>query len=671
MSFLDDLNDAQRAAATHSGGPMLILAGAGSGKTRVITYRIAWLLSQGVYPSRIVGVTFTNKAAGEMRERVLRLLEDLPRRPGALAGEAPWLGTFHSFGLRLLRSEVARTELRPGFVVYDQDDARALVRNAERELSIDDKLHLPQRVASAISRAKGAGLSPEAHAARGRDASVDPFTQAVAQVYPLYQKKLLEANALDFDDLLLRTVRLLEEDDLVRAKWQERVEHVLVDEYQDTNPLQYKLIRLLSGRRNDVTAVGDEDQSIYRFRGADIRNILDFERDFSGTTVYRIEQNYRSTGNILAAANGVVAHNRSRKGKVLWTDAGPGEKVLVKGVATDVEEADWIARETQKRGRTHGFGEIAVAFRTNAQSRQLEEAFMRLGIPHVVIGGMRFYERKEVKDVLAYLRLLVNASDDVALERIINVPTRGIGRGALEAVRGRALSHGTSLWRAIVEGLADDSYPGRAHAALDGFVELIEGLRGELAGAEVPWIVRHVIEKTGYATELDKEGPTLAEERSRNLQELVSAAAQHAERDPAAGVEGFLADVALASDQDALTGDARVALLTIHAAKGLEFDVVFVAGLERGLFPRESAEREPDELEEERRLCYVAMTRARKQLVLTHASRRMLFGQIKAQLPSPFLAEIPKETTRVEGVPVMAARAAGISERLASREALS
>lgn len=669
MSFLDELNPAQRAAASHPGGPMLILAGAGSGKTRVIVYRVASLLEGGVPAERILGVTFTNKAAGEMRERVLRLLGESEG-----SRRAPWLGTFHSWCLRMLRIEVARTDLRPGFVVYDQDDARSVVKACQRELAIDDKTHLPQRVVAAISRAKGAGLGPDEHAARvppgARDRGSDAFTSCVAQVYPLYQKKLVEANACDFDDLLMRAVRLFEEDEVVRAKYQERIEHLLVDEYQDTNPLQYRLIRLLAGRHPNTCAVGDEDQSIYRFRGADISNILNFERDFPGTRVFRIEQNYRSSGNILGAANGVVARNTARKGKILWTENDDGAKVLVRGMASDLEEADWISREVQRAAGTHGAAEVAVMYRTNAQSRPFEEALSRLRVPYLVVGGMRFYERREVKDILAYARLLLNTSDDVALERIVNVPTRGIGRGALEAVRSRAQLRGTSLWTAIVDGLADDAYPGRAHHALDGFVTLIEDLRGEIADAAPPWLLRQVIEKTGYLKELEKEGPTLAEERRQNLQELVSAATQHHDRDPGGGLEGFLADVALASDQDDLAGNERVALLTMHAAKGLEFEVVFVAGMERGLFPREAAEQDQDELEEERRLCYVAMTRARTRLVLTHAARRVVFGQIRPQEPSLFLREIPAEHATIEGG-APAARTPGVPGRLASREALA
>ena len=648
MALLDALNPQQRAAAEHPGGPMLILAGAGSGKTRVITYRIAHLLQRGARAHQILAVTFTNKAAGEMRERVARLLGE-QARPGAPV-DLPVVGTFHGFCLRLLRQEVSRTALRPGFVVFDQDDARALVKGCERELGIDDKTHLPSRVLSAISRAKADCRLPEDMALRARRADAELFDTVVAEVYALYRRKLLESNACDFDDLLMMTVQLLETDEAARARWQERIVHLLVDEYQDTNPIQYRLIRLLSGRHLNVCAVGDEDQSIYKFRGATIRNILDFERDFPGTRVFRVEENYRSTATILAAANAVVSRNVARKGKILWTKNEPGEPVTIRRVPDDVTEADWVAGRVKALSKEHGYGGISVMYRTNAQSRVLEEAFSRARIPFVIIGGMRFYERKEVKDVLAYLRLVQNPGDDLAFDRVVNVPARGLGKGAVEAVRTLARDRGVPLSAAARLGIEEGLFPGRVERGLESFVEILDELRRDAEGMHLTDLVRQVIERTGYMAELAKEGPEIAQDRKANLDELVSAAAQHGEREPDATLSTLLSEIALSSDADALPADERVPLMTMHSAKGLEFEAVFLVGMEEGLFPHAQSADDPDDLEEERRLCYVGMTRARKRLVLVHAERRMIWGQVKQALPSRFLSEIPAEHVRHEGI---------------------
>ncbi len=669
MSLLASLNPQQRAAAENAGGPMLILAGAGSGKTRVITYRIAHLIASGVAPWKIIAVTFTNKAAGEMRDRVSRLVaQQAAARPGAPA-DIPWVGTFHAYCLRLLRREAARAGLRPNFVVHDQDDARALVKACERDLGIDDKEHLPARVQGRISRLKGDCVTPEDFAAKARRPGADLADAVLADVYALYQKRLVDANACDFDDLLMRAVLLLERDPAVRASWQGRTEHLLVDEYQDTNPIQYRLIRLLAGEHENVCAVGDEDQSIYRFRGADIRNILDFEKDFPGTRIFRIEQNYRSTGTILAAANAVVARNVARKGKVLWTENPAGDEVTVRAVEDDLAEADWIASQVRGLLRDHDAGDIAVMYRTNAQSRVLEEAFGRARIPHVVIGGMRFYERREVKDVLAYLRLALNGGDELAFDRIVNVPARGLGRGTVEALRTLSRERGSSMWDASLHAISEGLLPGRAEVALERFVELIADLRRDAETMPLPELVQSVIDRSKYLGELAKEGPDIARDRKENLDELVSAAAQHEELEAEASLATFLTQISLTSDADALGGDERVPLLTIHSAKGLEFDVVFLAGLEEGLFPHASSLDHPDDIEEERRLCYVGMTRARHRLFLSHAHRRRLWGQMRENLPSRFLAEIPSEHVRREGtarIPVVPTAARGASAALAS-----
>jgi DNA helicase-2/ATP-dependent DNA helicase PcrA len=640
VDLLSELNEQQRAAAAHSDGPLLILAGAGSGKTRVITYRIAHLLAQGTRPEAIVAVTFTNKAAAEMRERVLRLLE----RTQAEVDRPPWLGTFHSYCLRLLRVEVSRTELSQGFVVLDQDDSRSLVKACERELGIDEKTWLPRRVHSRISRLKADCVVPD----RLSDAR-DELDEVVSQVYPLYQKKLVETNACDFDDLLMRTVLLLEQDEDCREKYQQRVEHLLVDEYQDTNPIQYRLIRLLSGLHPNVCAVGDEDQSIYAFRGADIGNILRFEQDYPGTEVFRVERNYRSTGHVLGAANGVVSHNVARKGKVLWTENEDGEPVRIVTLSTDLDEADWVAREASRLALEFGHSEVAVAYRTNAQSRLLEQSLSRRGVPHVVIGGQRFYERREVKDALAFLRLIVNPHDDVALERVLNVPPRGIGKGAREQVRERARRDGVSLWRALHDGIHGGEFSARAERALDGFIELIEEMERDARDRSVAEILRRILELTSYDRELEKEGPEMARDRRGNLEELVSAGAEHDERGEEAGPAGFLSELALSSDTDALGQDGRVQLMTLHSAKGLEFDAVFLCGLEEELFPHANTMDDEEAIEEERRLCYVGMTRARKRLSITNALSRRIFGQPRYSLPSRFLSEIPAEHVERQG----------------------
>jgi DNA helicase-2/ATP-dependent DNA helicase PcrA len=647
MSPLDALNPQQRAAAAHPGGPMLILAGAGSGKTRVITHRIAHLLERGVAPEAIVAVTFTNKAAGEMRERVATLLQRHDGAPTTL----PWVGTFHAFCLRLLRFEVSRTGLRSGFVVLDSDDARSLVKACERELGHDEKVHLPQRVASKISRAKGECLEPAAFAEKVRRGGSEALDIVAAEVYPLYQQRLVTANACDFDDLLMRSVLLFEREPDVLERYQRRIVHLLVDEYQDTNPIQYRLIRLLAGGHGNACAVGDEDQSIYRFRGADIRNILAFEQDFPGTHIFRIEQNYRSTGHILGAANAVVAHNVARKGKTLWTASEDGERVLVKPLPTDLAEAQWVAQEIGRLRRDHDLSALAVLYRTNAQSRLFEESLGRAGIPHVVIGGLRFYERREVKDVLCWLRLLLNPDDDMAFERVHNVPARGIGKGTLEAVRAMARQRGQSLFAAARSCVAEGALPGRAEAALEGFLELVARLCADSTDLELPALIRHLVEEVRYRDELLKEGPEIGEDRWRNVEELASAAAHHAARENDAGLASFLSEIALFSDQDALVGEERVPLMTVHSAKGLEFDVVFLVGMEEGLFPHASSMDHAVDVEEERRLCYVGMTRARRLLMISTAGLRRVFGQERVQQESRFLRELPEAHVRREGAP--------------------
>ncbi|HTP87195.1 MAG TPA: UvrD-helicase domain-containing protein [Bryobacteraceae bacterium] len=639
MDFLAGLNPQQRSAVTHVEGPLLLLAGAGSGKTRVITHRMAHLVEAHRVPGpAILAVTFTNKAAGEMHDRVLRLLGDPDHR------SAPLVSTFHSFCVRVLRRDGGRlADIRPGFTrqfnIYDDDDQVALIKQIFRAVGLDEKFMQYRAMTAWISHAKSHKQSPQ----DVYNSAKDPKTSRLATIYEQYEGRLRQANALDFDDLLLETVRLLQHDSDLRLQYNRRYEFVMIDEYQDTNRSQYELMRLLAAEHQNVCVVGDEDQSIYGWRGADIRNILDFERDFPKARVIRLEQNYRSTKNILEAASAVVAHNTERKGKWLWTDASEGDKVGLYEALDAENEALFIA-DTIERLLAKNPGEhIAVLYRTNFQSRQIEEALRRYGRKYLVVGGFSFYQRAEIRDLLAYLRVLVTPQDSIALLRIINTPARGIGKTTIEQIEQYALENDLSLWNALRRLLDDGAFPSRAQAALRAFEHIITELTDLVNREPLDEILRQAIERTGYGKMLESDNDPESESRLANLNELVNAAAEAAERGET--LTDFLDHAALVADADGLDERATISLLTMHNAKGLEWPVVFIAGLEEGLFPHSRSLNSNSEMEEERRLCYVGMTRAQKRLILSWARYRRRFGggQPEPCLASRFLREVPPE----------------------------
>ncbi|MDQ7819717.1 MAG: DNA helicase PcrA [Armatimonadota bacterium] len=636
MDLLADLNEPQRRAVLHPGGPLLILAGAGSGKTRVLAYRLAYLVRhQGVPPSRILAVTFTNKAAGEMRERVDRLL-------GAAVARAAWIGTFHHICSRILRRHGERVGVARDFLIYDEDDQRAVVRQCLRDLGLDERRFPPGVVLALIDRAKNEALD---HLAFARRAS-GWYEETVARVYQAYQKALAERNALDFDDLLLQTLRLFEEAPDVLQEYQERFLHILVDEYQDTNHAQYLLIRTLAARHRNLCVVGDDDQAIYRWRGADVRNILEFERDYPDATVITLEQNYRSTQAILRVAGEVIARNPHRHRKVLWTANPPGDPVVRYEARDGHDEARFVADEILRLVRSDGlrYRDVAVLYRTNAQSRLFEEQFLRSGIPYTIVGGLRFYERKEIRDILAYLRLALTPADDDSLRRVLNVPRRGIGEVSVQRLEAYARAHGIALLEAMGRPDALEDLPRPARAAAADFAALMARLADRARRVPPADLIEIALAETGYQAMLEAEGTDEAHSRLENLRELVTVAREFQEVSGEDSLEAFLQHVALITDVDTWTQEVdRVTLMTLHAAKGLEFTVVFLVGLEEGLFPHARALEEEGGLEEERRLCYVGMTRARRRLYLTHARMRAAFGSALPGVPSRFLDEIPPD----------------------------
>lgn len=639
---LSHLNPEQRRAVEHPGGPLLIFAGAGTGKTRVITYRIARLLEGGVAPSRVLAVTFTNKAANEMKERIASIVGP--------AARALWMGTFHSVCGRLLRQRGYTIGIDPNFVVYDDADQISLVKQLIKAKSLHGESIQPRAILSAISRAKEQLLSPEQFEAQ----AVGYVESVAAMLYPEYDRALRRNNALDFDDMLLFAVRMLQERNDVAAHYQSAFEHVLVDEFQDVNLAQYRLVELLSARHRNVTVVGDDDQSIYSWRGADVRHIHQFGVDFEGATVVKLERNYRSTQNILTAANAVIGQNSRRAAKRLYTDAGLGAPVTITETGTEEDEAMLVADTILKRVREQGrrFGDFAVLYRTNAQSRALEEAFMMMRIPHALIGGIRFYERKEIKDALAYLRLVVNPHDDVSLRRVINEPPRGIGVGSLERIEAAARQKGCSLWLAAFEGVY--GLIPKVSRSVSTFCHAIQTVRDyweerqKQDAHETEPLLRMLLKESGILDALRKDGSADADERLDNLQELLNVAAHHDDTADEPGPVTFLQEVALVSDQDTLEkpddeSQGVVTLMTVHTAKGLEFPIVFVVGLEEGVFPHSRSLMTNDEIEEERRLCYVAMTRAQEELHLTYATRRYSYGRTGFNDRSRFLDAIPTE----------------------------
>ena len=636
---LAGLNSSQREAVAAVEGPVLILAGAGSGKTRVITHRIAHLvLDRGVDSARILAVTFTNKAAEEMRGRAERLLEGRPMRA--------WISTFHSLCLRLLRQEARTAGLSASFLVYDEDDQLAAVKEAMRALDLSEKLHPPRRLLARISRRKNSGR--EAGDEEGLAADL------TARVMERYQAVLGAAQALDFDDLLLRAQELLERDQAVREAWQRRFPYLLVDEYQDTNRAQYELVKLLAGPRRNLTVVGDEDQSIYSWRGADIQNILDFERDFPGARVFRLEENYRSSQRVLDVASALVARNLRRKGKTLRAVREGGEPVRLHEALDEFEEAAYVVERT---ARLRERGRVAVLMRMNAQSRLFEEGLLRARVPYLVVGGVGFYERREVKDVLAYLRLLQNPRDSVALRRVVNVPPRGIGQKTVEELERSAASRSQGLWEALVQLTDEAALPGRALMPLRQFRDVVEELRAEAEGLGVRRLLERTLERTGYTAALAREDSQESQDRLENLAELLAAAADYEARESAPSLAGFLDRAALVSETDRLREDVPVLLMTLHSAKGLEFESVFLVGLEEGLLPHSRSLTSEEGLEEERRLCYVGMTRAMERLHLSWARSRAVFGQRRLTQPSRFLEEIEAEALERSGGLFTGARA--------------
>ena len=648
--LLASLNPAQRDAVAHTDGPLLILAGAGSGKTRVIAYRVAHLIRGGfAKPGEVLAVTFTNKAAEEMRHRVESLVGEDCRQT--------WVSTFHALCARLLRREAAEIGLSRDFVIYDSSDQISVVKQAMRALNVDDKLIQPRAALSRISQAKNKMETPEAMRSSGwslRD-------QQISRIFESYQRSLSEASALDFDDLLLKTVDLFEKSERVRSFYAHKFRYILVDEYQDTNRPQYMLIRRLAEVHRNLCVVGDPDQSIYKWRGADLRNILDFEHDFADAHIVKLEQNYRSTQVILDAASAVIRRNRNRKEKKLWTDQKGGERIKYVRAADEIEEADYITRAIREAQRGERDRMVSVLYRTNSQSRAIEDALMREGIPYRIIGGVRFYERKEIKDSLAYLRLLINPHDDVSFRRVVNVPARGIGKTVLESIEG--IDPGSedtsaplfsqqdveptrrSQWARMKIAIERRLAPTRAMSSLTNFRDLITTLSDDIADKSVSSALGLLLERSGYLRELRDERSEEAEARIENLMELVSAAREYETRESDPTLGGFVDRLSLLSEADEADGanEAKVWLMSMHAAKGLEFPVVIVAGLEEGLFPHSRAAESEDEIEEERRLCYVCITRARQRLILTSAARRRVFGEYQATEPSRFLDEIPAE----------------------------
>ena len=637
MGKYDALNPQQYQAVCHYEGPLLILAGAGSGKTRVLTHRVAWLIEEkNVNPWNIMAITFTNKAAGEMRDRVEAMLG------GALGGV--WVATFHSTCVRILRRYIDRIGFENNFTIYDSEDQKSVIKEICKRLQIDTKLYRERFFMAEISAAKDEMLSPVDYALKTQG---DQRMQKVAEVYKEYQRQLFDNNALDFDDLICRTVELFQSCPEVLEQYQERFRFIMVDEYQDTNTAQFKLVSLLAAKYRNLCVVGDDDQSIYRFRGANIGNILNFEQFFPDEEVIRLEQNYRSTQNILNAANAVISHNKGRKEKTLWTDNGEGEKIRFRQFMNSFEEAEYVAGIiSQKVGAGKWkYGDCASLYRTNAQSRMFEEKFLYANVPYKIVGGVNFYSRKEIKDVIAYLKTIANGKDDLAVRRIINVPKRGIGATTISRVQDYATEHGASFYDAL---RVAETIPGigKSVAKLQAFVQMIQVLRTKQEFYKVKSLIEDILEQTGYMKELQAEGTDEALDRMANVDELLNKAALYDEKTENPTLDGFLEEVALVADIDNLEEDAdHVVMMTLHSAKGLEFPVVFMVGMEDGVFPSyiSISSEDESELEEERRLCYVGITRARTNLFLTSAKQRMVRGEIHYNRVSRFVDDIPEE----------------------------
>ena len=627
MSFFSNLNDMQKLAVKTTEGPVLILAGAGSGKTTVLVNRLSYILSQmNVSPYRILAITFTNKAALEMKTRIKAQIGEV--------AENMWIGTFHSMCVRILRSDIDRLGYERDFVIYDTTDSKALIKECMKELDLNEKTYPIRSVMSTISRAKDDVMSPEVFEKVYKN---DYRMNIISKVYDLYQRKIKKNNALDFDDLIVKTIQLLTENKDIRDKYQDKFQYIMVDEYQDTNNAQYMLISLLAGKYRNLCVVGDDDQSIYKFRGANIHNILDFEMEFPDAVTIKLEQNYRSTSNILNAANAVIANNKERKGKNLWTEKGEGEKITIFNASNEHDEGDYICRCVEEHVKNGGeYSDCAVLYRINAQSRVIEEMLMRKNIPYRVLAGLRFYDRKEIKDIIAYLRVIYNYGDDVSLKRIVNEPKRGIGQTTVDKAQAIADEKGIPLYKVLDEA---ENYPElrRAAANIKEFTKIINGLASVKDSLSLSDLVIRTLNDTGYSVMVKASDDKDSKSRAENLDELISVVKEYEmSPDEQPSLSNFLERVALVSDVD-----NSVILMTIHSAKGLEFPIVFLPGMENGLFPGSVTIGDAEEMEEERRLCYVAITRAKEKLHIIHSVQRMIFGKTVSQPKSVFVEEIP------------------------------
>lgn len=646
MNILEGLNEEQAKAVRQTEGPLLILAGAGSGKTKTLTHRIAYLIKEkNIAPEKILAVTFTNKAAGEMRDRVYEIMtgatEAAPSR-----GWMPFMGTFHSICVRLLRLDGQYIQIPPNFVIFDTLDQATAVKEAMKRLKIDTKQYSPKVISSLISSAKNEMLTPQDYA----NTAGTPNQKVAAEVYGSYQRILRDANGLDFDDLLLKTVKMLQDVPEVRNKWQNHFSHILIDEYQDTNAAQYTMVKILADKHNNICVVGDDWQSIYSWRGADYRNILNFEKDYPETTVIKLEQNYRSTQSILDAAHQIITKNQKRSSKELWTNAEAGLPVQIETARNERDEGEIVIRSVQSQVNTRQrkYSDFAVLYRTNAQSRSLEESFIRYGVPYKIVGGVKFYDRKEIKDIVAYLRLMYQPNDRASFLRIVNVPTRGVGAKSLETFFAWQEANGFSLHEAMNQVVNHPNLTKRALSGLAELSELLERLREYSQDATLENVLDMLINRLNYLDFLDDK-TMQGESRKENVRELLSVAREYNEL----GIDGFLEEVALLSDVDSYDQNAdAVTLMTLHAAKGLEFPVVFMVGMEENIFPHSRALFDQEEMEEERRLCYVGMTRAEQELHLLYATSRLLFGSAQHNAPSRFLSEVDGEIDKVNTEPV-------------------
>ncbi|NLJ83666.1 MAG: DNA helicase PcrA [Halanaerobiaceae bacterium] len=628
------LNPEQRKAVEHFNGPLLILAGAGSGKTRVLTRRVAYLIEHyGVSPANIMAVTFTNKAANEMKERITDLLGGIQ--------DGLQVSTFHSFCVRVLRRESRKLDYENNFVIYDTADQLTLLKNVMKELNIDSERYNPRAVLAEISRGKNELMGPEEYL----DRAGDYFQQITGKVYSLYQQRLQESNAFDFDDLIMKTVELFRKYPMVLEHYQDRFKYISIDEYQDVNTAQYQLVQLLAGKYRNICVVGDPDQGIYGFRGADIRNILNFEKDYPDASIIKLEQNYRSMGKILRAADSVIANNLSRREKRLWTERGEGNNLKYFLAFDEKDEANFVSRTIKElEDKGYSYKDVAVLYRTNSQSRVIEDYFLRYGIPYQIIGGLRFYDRMEIKDLIAYLRVIYNPSDDISLLRIINKPARGIGAGTLGKLTAFAAERDLSLYEACLKVEENSALGAGYRNKVKNFIDMMEDFRADSQDLSVALLMQRILHETGYEAELMKEGTIEAQTRLENIQELFSVMSSFQNEEGEDSLAAFLEEVSLVSDIDTMdeTGE-HVTLMTIHSAKGLEFPVVFMVGMEEGIFPHSNSMFDEEELEEERRLCYVGITRAMEELYLCSARERLRFGQFQSNPPSRFLSEIPAE----------------------------